>query len=121
MQIHRQDDFYVVIKHLGIDRCRALILAVDEFRGTVRHKVAAECRTAKRVDNLRPIGAGGALDRVGKQQNARIIHVDFVGIKLSRVLDLLLERQRLRILRIEPMIAIHDISRGFREFLDEFV
>ena len=81
----------------------------------------AEGRAFQRGDDLGAVGAAGALDRVGEQQDAGIVHVDFVGVELVLRLDLLLQRQRLRVLRIEPVIAVHDVLRGLREFLDELV
>jgi len=63
----------------------------------------------------------GALERVGDEQDARVVHKHLIGVELSPVLDLLLERQRFRIARVEPVIAVHDVSRGFRELLDELV
>jgi hypothetical protein len=83
--------------------------------------VTAEGGTFKRADNLSTIGARSALERVDEQQDARIIHVDFVGVKLVLGFDFLLQRLRLRVLRIEPVIAIHDVLRGFGELLDELV
>ena len=117
----RQDHLDVVVEHLRVDRRRALVLAVDELGRPIGHDVAGEGRAFQRRGDLGAVGRGGALERVGDEQHAAVVHVDFVGEELALVLDLLLQRQRLRIARIEPVIAVHDVLGGFREFLDEFV
>jgi hypothetical protein len=117
----RQDYLNVVAEHLRIHRSRALVLAVDEFGRPVGHQVAAEGRACQRVGDFGAISARRALKRVGKEQHAGIIHVDFIGIELAFVLDALLQRHRLGVLGIEPVIAVHDVLGGLGKFLDEFV
>src|SRR5215510_380897 len=117
----REDYLDVVAEHLGIDWCSALILAVDEFGGSVGHHVARECGSFQRRDNLATLRAPGTFQRVGDEQDARVIHEHFVGVELSPILNLLLERQCLRVARIEPVIAVHDVLCGFGKFLDELV
>ena len=87
----------LIAQHLGIDRRRALVLAIDELGRTVGHQVARERRALERRDDLGAIGAAGALDRVGDQEHARIVHEHLVGVELTLVLDLLLERECLGI------------------------
>ena len=117
----REDHLDVVAEHLGVDRCGALVLAVDELGRPVGHHVAGECGVLQRRDDLGAFRAPGALQRVGDEQDARVVHEHLISVELALVLDLLLERQRLRVARVEPVIAVHDVLRGFRELLDELV
>ncbi len=83
--------------------------------------MAGECGTFQRRNDLGALRAPSALQRVGDEEDARVVHEHFIGVELPPILDLLLERQCLRIARVEPMIAVHDVLRGFRELLNELV
>src|SRR5262249_51600594 len=105
----REDHLDIVAEYLSIDRCGALILAVDEFGRSVGHHVARECRAFQGRDDLGTLRAPGSFERVGDEQDARVIHEYFIGVELSPVLDLFLERQCPRVARVEPVIAVHDV------------
>src|SRR5439155_24742841 len=117
----REDHLDVVAEHLGVDRCGALVLAVDELGWPVGHHVARERGVFQRRDDLSTLRAAGAFQRVGDEQDARVVHEHLISVELPPVLDLLLERQGFRIARVEPVIAVHDVLRGFRELLNELV
>ncbi len=116
-----QDHLDVGAEHLRVDRRGALVLAVDELGGAVGHHVIGEGGAGERGGDLGAVGARGTLERVGEQQHAGIVHVHLVGVELVLGLDLLLERDRLRVLRVEPVIAVHDVAGGVGEFLHELV
>src|SRR5215470_2221593 len=111
----------VVAEHLRVDRRRPLVLAVDEPGRAIRHHMAREGRISEGGDDLRALGPCGAFDCVGQQQDAGVVHIHFVGVELAFLLDLLLERQCLRVLRVEPVIAIHDKLRSGGKFFDKLV
>ena len=83
--------------------------------------MAAEGRAFQRTDDLGAIGARRPFDGIGQQQHAGIVHVHLVGVELPLGFHLFLQFLRLRVFRIEPVVAVHDVFGGVREFLDEFV
>ena len=114
-------DLDVVVEHLRIDRRRSLVLPVDEFGRAVGHHVAGEGRGLERGDDLGAVGGGGALDGVGDEQDRVVVHVHLVGEELAFRLDFLFQLKRLGILRVEPVIAVHDVFGGIGKLLDELV
>ena len=83
--------------------------------------MAAEGRALQCRDELGAVGARRTLERIRYEQDAGVIHVDFVGVELAFLLDLFPQGNRFCAARIEPVIAIHDVLRRLGEFLDELV
>src|ERR1700730_17778924 len=66
----REDHLDVIGEQLGIHRCRALVLAVDEPGRAIGHDMAGEGRALQRRDDLGALSTPGTLDRIGEQENA---------------------------------------------------